>query len=89
MDSLLLRLLADPGLGLRHENHEGLEIGEAKGRRILPLALRALVGPRESRVVELALLASIFPNVGLDRAATKGNDRFGFVLSCHVFAPFV
>ena len=76
MDSLLLRLLADPGLGLRHENHEGLEISEAEGRRILPLAVSVLVGPRESRVVELALLAGVSPDSGLDRAAAKRADWF-------------
>lgn len=76
MDSLLLRLLADPGLGLRHESHEGLEIGEAEGRRILPLSVGVLVGPREGRVVKLALLAGVSPDSSLDRAAAKRGDRF-------------
>ena len=88
MDSLLLRLLADPGLGLRHENHEGLEISEAEGRRILPLAVSVLVGPHEGRVVKLALLASVFPNRSLERAAAKRGGWF-VGLSCHVLAPFV
>ena len=88
MPSAFGGISGDPLLRLTRDGEKGLKVIETERGPVAPCARVILERPREGRCEELAFLAGVLPDRGLDVSASQRVSGL-FVVGSHLVSSFV